>query len=52
MKALEIVELMRDRSGKMVEAAGKVAGRYGRMVLQEKIAELAEKRLMGIEDEG
>ena len=51
MKALEIVGLMRDRSGKMVEAAGKVAGRYGRTVLQEKIAELAEKRLMGIEDE-
>ena len=52
MKALEIVGLMRDRSGKMVEAAGKVAGRYGRTVLQEKIAELAEKRLMGMEDEG
>ena len=51
MKALEIVSLMRDPSGKMVEAAGKVAGRYGRTVLQEKIGELAEKRLLGIEDE-
>lgn len=51
MKALEIVGLMKDRSGKMVEAAGKVAGRYGRTVLQEKISELAEKRLMGMEDE-
>ena len=51
MKALEIVGLMKDRSGKMIEAAGKVAGRYGRTVLQEKISELAEKRLMGIEDE-
>ena len=51
MKALEIVGLMRDPSGKMVEAAGKVAGRYGRTVLQEKIGELAEKRLLGIEDE-
>ncbi|KAL2054469.1 hypothetical protein ABVK25_005217 [Lepraria finkii] len=51
MKALEIVGLMRDRSGKMVEAAGKVAGRYGRTVLQEKIADLAERRLVGIEDE-
>ena len=51
MKALEIVNLMRDRSGKMVEAAGKVAGRYGRNVLQEKIGELAERRLMGAEDE-
>ena len=51
MKALEIVGLMKDSSGKMVEAAGKVASRYGRTVLQEKIAELAEKRLLGTEDE-
>ena len=51
MKALEIVGLMKDRSGKMIDAAGKVAGRYGRTVLQEKISEVAEKRLMGIEDE-
>ena len=51
MKALEIVGLMRDRSGKMVEAAGKVAGRYGRTLLQEKISDLAERRLMGAEDE-
>ena len=51
MKALEIVSLIKDRSGKMIEAAGKVAGRYGRTVLQDKISELAEKRLMGIEDE-
>ena len=28
MKALEIVGLMRDRTGRMLEAAGKVAGRY------------------------
>lgn len=46
MKALEIVGLMRDRSGKMLEAAGKVAGRYGRSVLQDKINDLAERRLM------
>ena len=51
MKALEIVSLMRDRSGKMVEAARKVANRYGRTVLEEKIVEVAEKRLMGMEDE-
>lgn len=51
MKALEIVGLMRDRSGKMIEAAGKVAGRYGRTVLEEKIMELAERRLVGMEDE-
>lgn len=48
MKALEVVGLMKDRGGKMIEAAGKVAGRYGRTVLQEKIGELAEKRLMGV----
>ncbi|KAL8822788.1 MAG: hypothetical protein Q9191_006483 [Dirinaria sp. TL-2023a] len=51
MKALEIVGLLQDRSGKMLEAAGKVASRYERTVLQEKIGELAEKRLMGLEDE-
>lgn len=51
MKALEIVGLMRDSTGKMLEAAGKVAGRYGRSVLQEKINDLAERRLMGMDDE-
>lgn len=51
MKALEVVGLMRDRGGKMIEAAGKVAGRYGRTVLQEKIGELAERRLVGLANE-
>lgn len=51
MKALEIVRLLRDRGGKMLEAAAKIAGRYGRTVLQEKIMDVAEKRLMG-EDDG
>ncbi|KAL8808708.1 MAG: hypothetical protein Q9200_004100 [Gallowayella weberi] len=51
MKALEVVGLMRDRSGKLLEAAGKVAGRYGRTVLQDKINELAEQRLMGMNEE-
>ena len=51
MKALEIVGLMRDRSGKMIELAGKIADRFGRTVLKEKIEELAEKRLMGTDDE-
>ena len=46
MKALEIVGLMKDRNGKMIEAAGKVAARYGRTVLQGKISELAGERLM------
>jgi chromosome transmission fidelity protein 4 len=49
MKALEIVGLMRDRGGKMIEAAGKVAGRWGRVVLEEKIREVGERRLMGLD---
>ncbi|KAF2826118.1 WD40 repeat-like protein [Ophiobolus disseminans] len=44
MKALEIVSLMRDANGKMIEIAGKVASRYGRDVLGEKIRELGERR--------
>jgi len=51
MRALEIVTLMRDRSGRMVEAAGKVAERYGRNVLGEKIREVGEERLLGTMDE-
>ncbi|KAL8669559.1 MAG: hypothetical protein Q9168_005856 [Polycauliona sp. 1 TL-2023] len=51
MKALEVVSLMRDRSGKLLEAAGKVAGRYGRTVLQDKINELAETRLVGMDED-
>jgi chromosome transmission fidelity protein 4 len=50
MKALEIVSLMRDANGKMLDLAGKVAGRYGRDVLGEKIRELAEKRAAGREE--
>ncbi|KAF2016591.1 WD40 repeat-like protein [Aaosphaeria arxii CBS 175.79] len=51
MKALEIVTLMRDANGKMLDLAGKVAMRYGRDVLAEKIRELAEQRLVGLEEE-
>ncbi|GAB1313213.1 DNA polymerase alpha accessory factor Mcl1 [Madurella fahalii] len=43
MRALEMVRLMRDRSGRMVEAAGKVAERYGRGVLGAKIREFGEE---------
>lgn len=50
MKALELVGLMRDRGGKMIDAASKVAGRFGRIVLEEKIRELAERRLIGMDD--
>jgi chromosome transmission fidelity protein 4 len=51
MRALEIVELMRDRTGRMMEAAGKVAERYGRTILGEKIREVGEKRLGGLDDD-
>lgn len=46
MRALEMVTLMRDRTGRMIEAAGKVAARYGRGVLEEKIREVGETRLL------
>lgn len=51
MRALELVELMRDRTGRMVEAAGKVAERYGRSILGEKIREVGERRVSALEDE-
>ncbi|CAK7227677.1 DNA polymerase alpha accessory factor Mcl1 [Sporothrix bragantina] len=47
MRALELVRLMRDGGGKMIEAAGKVAERYGRSVLGSKIRALGERRLQG-----
>ena len=51
MRALELVELMRDRTGRMLEAAGKVAERYGRSVLGEKIREVAEWRAGAADDD-
>lgn len=52
MRALEIVSLMRDRTGRMIEAAGKVAERYGRTVLVEKIRDIGEERLSsGMDDD-
>ncbi|KAF4443227.1 chromosome transmission fidelity 4 [Fusarium acutatum] len=51
MRALEMVQLMRDRTGRMMEAAGRVAERYGRTILGEKIREVGEKRVGGLEDE-
>ena len=47
MRALEMVGLFKDRSGRMIEAAGKVAARYGRSVLDDKIRELGESVLLG-----
>ncbi|KXJ96888.1 WD domain-containing protein, partial [Microdochium bolleyi] len=51
MRALEIVELMRDRTGRMFEAAGKIAERYGRSILGEKIREAGEKRVNAMEED-
>ena len=51
MKALEIAALMKDRTGKMLEAAGKIASRFQHDILGEKITELAERRLVGLVDE-
>lgn len=51
MKALELVHMMKDRNGKMVEAAVKVAQRYNRRVLEDKIRGLAERRYTGEEDD-
>jgi chromosome transmission fidelity protein 4 len=46
-----MVTLFRDRSGRMIEAAGKVAERYGRNVLGEKIKEVGESRLLAMEED-
>lgn len=51
MRALEMVTLLRDRSGRMIDAAGKVAERYGRTVLGEKIREVAEAKLLNDMDD-
>jgi chromosome transmission fidelity protein 4 len=51
MKALEIVGLLRDKNGKMMEAAGKIANRFERDVLGEKIREVAERRVAGLDEE-
>lgn len=49
MKVLELVGLL--SSDKMVEAAVKIASRYGRNVLEQKIREVAEQRLMKAMDD-
>lgn len=49
MKALELVGLLSGE--KMVEAAVKIASRYGRSVLEQKIREVAEQRLMAMDDD-
>ncbi|KAK8086311.1 WD40-repeat-containing domain protein [Apiospora phragmitis] len=51
MRALELVRLMRDRSGRMIEAAGKVAERYGRTILGGQNSRDWERRVGGFEDD-
>lgn len=51
MKCLEIVALMRDRSGRILDAAAKVAGRFQREALKGKIRELEEKLVVGLESD-
>ena len=51
MRALEMVQLMRDRTGRMFDAAGKVAERYGRTLLGDKIREVGEKRVGGMDED-
>jgi chromosome transmission fidelity protein 4 len=51
MRALEMVQLMRDRTGQMMEAAYKIADRYGRTILGEKIREIGENRASGMGDD-
>ncbi|PQE33728.1 putative sepB protein [Rutstroemia sp. NJR-2017a WRK4] len=51
MRALEMVQLMRDRTGRMIEAAGKIADKYERAILGEKIRELGEARLMEMDED-
>ena len=50
MKALEVVKLIRDPTGRMLEAAGKVVARWGLGVLEEKVREVAERRVGGLEE--
>ncbi|KAG8670194.1 DNA polymerase alpha accessory factor Mcl1 [Fusarium poae] len=51
MRALEMVQLMRDRTGRTIEAASKVADRFGRTILGGKIREVGEKRIEGLGDD-
>ncbi|KAI9647536.1 DNA polymerase alpha accessory factor Mcl1 [Ciborinia camelliae] len=51
MRALEMVQLMKDRTGRMIEAAGKIADKYDRVILGEKIRELGEERLLEMDED-
>ncbi|KAF2097424.1 WD40 repeat-like protein [Rhizodiscina lignyota] len=51
MKCLEIVSLLRDRSGTMLDKAQAIAERKNMDVLAEKIRKLAESRMIGLVDD-
>ncbi|KAL5594047.1 hypothetical protein BROUX41_001099 [Berkeleyomyces rouxiae] len=51
MKALDLVQLFHDRTGRMLQAAGKVAERYERGMLSEKIREVAERREAAMDED-
>lgn len=51
MRALEMVALLRDRTGRTIEAAGKVAERYGRSILGDKIREMGEARVQAMDED-
>ena len=49
MKALEVAGLIRDERGTMLEKAATIAGRFGMDVLRERVGEMAEGRVVGLE---
>ncbi|KAL2887016.1 Minichromosome loss protein 1 [Ceratocystis lukuohia] len=51
MKALELVQLFQDHTGRMLQAAVKIADRYERGLLGEKIREVAEKRETAMDED-
>ena len=51
MKALELVKLVKGGDPKVLNGARKVAERYGRMLLLEKIDSWAESRALDVEEE-
>jgi len=51
MRALELVSLMKDQTGRMIEAAGKIAEKYERAVLGDKIRELGEAKLLEMDED-
>jgi chromosome transmission fidelity protein 4 len=51
MRCLEIVKLLRDRNGTMIDKAQAIAERKNMDVLAEKIRSLAESRMVGLVDD-